>query len=100
MNATLEHPTIYDEALFGEPLGLPVRRRTLDTNRRFWIVGDWLPVLPTTVVRRAPDVQRIISEGPSVDGLVLASACVGPRHQPHHGPQRRGGTTSVGSAQR
>lgn len=62
MNAILERPTIYDEALFGEPLGLPVRHRTLDTNRPFWIVGEWLLVLPTTVVRRAPDVQRMISE--------------------------------------
>jgi transcriptional regulator with XRE-family HTH domain len=62
MSATLERPTIYHEALFGEPLGLPVRHRTLDTNRPFWIVGEWFVVLPTTVVRRAPDVQRMISE--------------------------------------
>ncbi|MGI8429975.1 MAG: hypothetical protein ACR2OB_11895 [Solirubrobacteraceae bacterium] len=62
MSATLERRTIYDEALLGEPLGLPVRHRTLDTNRPFWIVGDWFLVLPTTVVRRAPDVQRMISE--------------------------------------
>jgi hypothetical protein len=62
MSATLEPPTIYDEALFGEPLGLPVRHRTLDTNRPFWTVGEWVLVLPTTAVRRAPDVQRMISE--------------------------------------
>jgi hypothetical protein len=62
MSATLERPTIYDEALFGEPLGLPVRQQKLDTNRRFWIVGEWSLVLPTTVVRRGPDVQRMISD--------------------------------------
>lgn len=62
MSATLERPTIYDEALFGEPLDVPVRHRTLDTNRPFWMVGEWWLVLPTTVVRRAPDVQRMISD--------------------------------------
>lgn len=62
MSATLERPTIYDEALFGAPVGLPVRHVTIHTSQPIWIVGEWPLVLPTTVARRAPDVQRMISE--------------------------------------
>jgi hypothetical protein len=59
---TLERPTIYDEALHGEPLGLRVRPRTLNTDRPIWTVGEWVLVLPATVVHHAPDVQRMITE--------------------------------------
>ncbi len=62
LSATAERPTIYAEALFGEPLGLPVHQPKLDTNRPFWIVGEWPLVLPRTPARRGPDVQRMISE--------------------------------------
>jgi hypothetical protein len=59
---TLERPTIYDETLHGEPLGLPVRQHALNTNRQLWTLGEWILVLPVTAVRRAPDVQRMITE--------------------------------------
>jgi hypothetical protein len=58
----LELPTIYDETLHGEPLGLPVRPRSLNTDGLLWTVGEWVVVLPLTVVHRAPDVQRMITE--------------------------------------
>jgi hypothetical protein len=59
---TLERSTIYDETLYGEPLGLPVRRPALNTDQALWTVGDWVLVLPVTVVQRAPDVRRMIGE--------------------------------------
>ena len=59
---TLERPTIYDEALHGEPLGLRVRPRALNTDRPIWTVGEWVLLLPATAVHHAPDVQRMITE--------------------------------------
>ncbi len=59
---TLERPSIYDEALHGEPLGLPVQARPLNTDHAFWTLGEWIVVLPVTVIHRAPDVQRMITE--------------------------------------
>ena len=59
---TLERPTIYDEALHGEPLGLSVRQKALNTDHQFWTLGEWKIVLPVTAVQRAPDVQRMITE--------------------------------------
>ena len=51
---------IYAYAYFGEPLGLPLRARTLNTERSFWTVGDWALILPRAMVRRAPEVQRMM----------------------------------------
>lgn len=51
---------IYADAYFGEPLSLSVYRRTLNTEHFFWIVGDWTLILPRPVVRRAPEVQRMM----------------------------------------
>jgi len=63
MSAIAERPSnIYADAYFGEPLGLPVRQRTLNTERSFWTVGDWTLILPRAVVRRAPEVQRMMVE--------------------------------------
>lgn len=59
---TLEAPTIYEETLYGEPLGLPVRPRALNTDGPLWTVGDWVLILPMPAARRAPDVQRMIAE--------------------------------------
>jgi hypothetical protein len=59
---TLDAPTIYDEALYGEPLELPMLPRTLNTNGDMWTVGEWSIVVPATVALRAPDVQRMIAD--------------------------------------
>lgn len=59
---TLERPTVYDRAFFGEPLERLVRHPTLNTEQEFWTVGDWAIVMPTPVARPAPDVQRAIAD--------------------------------------
>lgn len=59
---TLDAPTIYDQALYGDSLAVPVREPALNTARDLWILGGWGVVLPRRVVRPAPDVQRMISE--------------------------------------
>src|SRR5205085_2719532 len=58
----LDQPTIYDEALYGEPLARPMRHRVLNTESDLWTLGAWRIVLPTSVTHRAPDVQRMIAE--------------------------------------
>ena len=55
-------PTIYDEALYGEPLGVPVVTTTIHTGTILWTVGDWAIDLPAPTVHRAPDVQRMIRD--------------------------------------
>jgi hypothetical protein len=59
---TMDRPTLYDEALYGEPLALLVRKPELNTDHPIWTLGDWNLVLPMPAVRPAPDVQRMISE--------------------------------------
>ena len=58
----VETPTIYEEALYGEPLDLPVLRQTIHTDRALWTVGEWVIDVPAPVVHRAPDVQRMIRD--------------------------------------
>jgi hypothetical protein len=84
--SVLDMSNIYDATFYGEPLSLPVRRATLNTDRLFWTVGDWMLVLPKTIVRRAPDVQQMLGDIEAWTGWSKR-----PRHQPHHRPQRRGG---------
>jgi hypothetical protein len=60
--SVLDMSNIYDATFYGEPLSLPVRRATLNTDRLFWTVGDWMLVLPKTIVRRAPDVQQMLGD--------------------------------------
>lgn len=63
MDAVLDRATgIYAEAYYGEPIGLPVLQKVLNTESPFWTLGDWKLVLPKALVRRAPDVQRMIGE--------------------------------------
>jgi hypothetical protein len=61
---TVDRPTVYDEALSGEPLARPVPRRVLNTDHLLWTVGDWhlLLIGPPPTARRVPDAGRMISE--------------------------------------
>jgi len=60
--SALAAPTIYDDALYGEPLDLPMLHRVLNTDGDIWTVEDWLIVVPPPVAHRAPDVQRMIGD--------------------------------------
>lgn len=60
--SVLDMSNIYDATFYGEPLSLPVRRATLNTDGLFWTVGDWMLVLPKTIVHRAPDVQQMLGD--------------------------------------
>jgi len=60
--SVLDMPNIYDATFYGEPLSLPVRPATLNTDGPFWTVGEWRLVLPKLVVHRAPDVQRMLGD--------------------------------------
>lgn len=52
-------PTVYDEALFGEPLVRRVRPQVLKARSGFWIVGDWSFEFPKLPIRPAPDIQQM-----------------------------------------
>lgn len=54
--------TTYNQALYGEPLSVALGRRLLNTQNRFWTVGDWPIEIPTAVPRRAPETQRMIAD--------------------------------------
>jgi hypothetical protein len=58
----LDMPNIYEATFYGEPLSLPVRPTTLNTDGHFWTVGDWRLVLPKVIVHRAPDVQHMLGD--------------------------------------
>lgn len=59
---TLDRASVYERALYGEPLDRAVRPEPLSTERRWWVVGDWALMLPEFVVRPAPDIQRMTAE--------------------------------------
>jgi hypothetical protein len=54
--------TTYDQALYGEPLLVALRRRLLNTQKRIWTLGDWELELPPVVPRRAPETQRAVTD--------------------------------------
>lgn len=54
--------TMYDQALYGEPLSVALRRRLLDTRKRIWTVGEWEIELPPMSPRLAPDTQRAVAD--------------------------------------
>ena len=60
--SVLDMPNIYDATFYGEPLSLPVRPVTLNTDGPFWTVGEWRLVLPKIIVHRAPDVQHMLGD--------------------------------------
>jgi hypothetical protein len=60
--SVLDMPNIYDATLYGEPLRLPVRQVTLNTDDPFWTIGEWRLVLPKLIVHRAPDVQQMLGD--------------------------------------
>jgi transcriptional regulator with XRE-family HTH domain len=53
--------TLYDAALYGEPLQRPVPRPTIDTRGRIWRVGDWAVDLPPSVPLPIPEATRLIT---------------------------------------
>jgi transcriptional regulator with XRE-family HTH domain len=57
-------PTIYDRALWGEPLPQIVRNRPpLETVREgWWTIGQWHIWIPDPELSPAPEVQRFVSE--------------------------------------
>jgi hypothetical protein len=54
--------TTYDQALYGEPLWVALRRRLVNTQKRIWTVGDWELDLPPMAPRRAPETQRAVAD--------------------------------------
>lgn len=60
--SVLDMPNIYDATFYGDPLRLPVRHATLNTDGPFWTVGEWRLVLPKLIVHRAPDVQHMLGD--------------------------------------
>lgn len=59
---TLDSPTVYEQAIYGEPLGRAVPDPLLDTSDRLWRIGDWPILVPVPEVRFAPEVQRAVVE--------------------------------------
>ena len=58
----MDAPTIYDEALYGEPIDVPMFRAAINTEGEIWTLGEWEISIPKPDVHRAPDVQRMISD--------------------------------------
>ena len=54
--------TLYDEAVRGEPLGRAVFPPRLNTRTSFWTLGEWQLVLPASVPRPAPGMQRVVKQ--------------------------------------
>lgn len=52
----------YDQALYGEPLLVALRRRILNTQKPIWTVGDWEIDLPSPAPRRPPETQRAVAD--------------------------------------
>jgi hypothetical protein len=59
---TLDQPTAYDQAIYGEPFAVVMRQRLLNMDDPIWKVGAWDIVLPQPTPRRAPEVQRMLAE--------------------------------------
>ena len=55
-------PTLYEEALRGEPLARVIFPERLNTHASFWNLGDWRIVLPAPLARPSPGVQRIVRQ--------------------------------------
>jgi hypothetical protein len=60
--SVLDMPNIYEAALYGEPLRVPVRPRPLNTDSPFWTVGDWALFIPKVERHRAPDVADMLGD--------------------------------------
>ncbi len=54
--------TTYDQALYGEPLLVALRRRLFNTQKAIWTLGDWGIDLPALAPRSAPETQRAVSD--------------------------------------
>lgn len=54
--------TTYDQALYGEPVSVALRRRLLDTKKRIWTIGEWEIELPPMMPHRAPETQRAVAD--------------------------------------
>jgi hypothetical protein len=61
--------TTYDEALYGEPLSVAIRRKLFNTDTRFWTIGDWSIDIPSNAPRRAPETQRAVADLKAWTGL-------------------------------
>src|ERR1039458_8949773 len=59
---TLDQPTAYDQAIYGEPFAAVMRKRLLNTDDPIWKIGSWEIILPQPAPRRAPEVQRMVAE--------------------------------------
>jgi transcriptional regulator with XRE-family HTH domain len=57
----LRWPTVYDDALLGEPLPCRVQPQILGRRGQFLIVGTWPITLPAVEIAPARDVQRMVS---------------------------------------
>lgn len=56
---TIALPTLYDQAVRGEPFERIVPSPTLDTGPTFWTIGEWHLVLPDPDVLPAPGMQQM-----------------------------------------
>jgi len=51
--------TLYDDAVYGEPLDRVITPPTLDTESTLWTLAGWALVLPVPDVRPAPGLQQM-----------------------------------------
>jgi hypothetical protein len=59
----------YDQALYGEPISVVIRRKVLNTDKAIWTIGDWTIDIPEIVPRRAPETQRMVADLKAWTGL-------------------------------
>lgn len=61
VRSTVATTTLYDAALYGEPLQRPVPQLAIDTRGSIWRVGDWAVDLPLSLPRPVPEAARLIA---------------------------------------
>ena len=53
--------TLYESALRGEPLQMPITQPVIDTRSLIWRVGDWGLGLPPSPPRPVPEATRLMT---------------------------------------
>ncbi len=58
----VDAPTLYDQAIRGEPFARPVFPEHLNTRASFWTLGEWRIILPATAPLATPGMERIVKQ--------------------------------------
>jgi len=58
----VDAPTLYDQAIRGEPFARTVFPEHLNTRASFWTLGEWRIILPATAPLATPGMERIVKQ--------------------------------------